>query len=552
METLKRYLDWSARFKANMIGFELEDKFEYPSHPMIGAPGAFTTAQLQEIVDYGLERHIQVVPVVQAPAHLAYVLKHPEFAELRADGNNYQSSLCDPRTYDLIFSMYDDVIAATKGVDYFFVSTDEVYYPGIESACKAPYNDENRSLQWVEFIQKAAAHLREKGRRPLAWVEYPVLPEHASLLPPELIDGVIGEAGYLPAEKKLGMRQLAYVSVQGGDYLFPNYEHLAGVSESIANGRHWEGNPIGVFGAAWDDAGLHNETFWLGWSSVAQWGWNPGTVAVDQQVAEFMDTYYGPRAAGMIEVYGLMQQQGQAWQRSWDRVVSRVRGPGYGNSYGKGIGVTRHDLTLELPPLPAMPELAADTAAFSKKYEESLSGARDNGRENDRLQLLLASEFGQVDYNSYNLEVFRALARFMGHHWDLLQGLAAVEHSLANAGASARQHKPAAAVGNLVAAHNRVNRLRKDGEQIFADLRAVFEKSRYPKGRTVDGREFFHQLDDTKDHWADRTADLGFMMAPERSMEMEKWEQQLSVVIHSYAQQNQVPVKGLGEARLEE
>src|SRR4029078_10651485 len=60
IETLKRYLDWSARFKANMIGLDLEDKFEYPSHPVIGAPGAFTTRELQEIVDYGLERHIQV------------------------------------------------------------------------------------------------------------------------------------------------------------------------------------------------------------------------------------------------------------------------------------------------------------------------------------------------------------------------------------------------------------------------------------------------------------------------------------------------------------
>ena len=90
IETLKRFLDWSARFKINRIGFELEDKFEYPSHPIIGVPGAFTTAQLQEIVNYGLERFIQVVPQIQSPAHMAYVLKHPEFADLRADGNNYQ------------------------------------------------------------------------------------------------------------------------------------------------------------------------------------------------------------------------------------------------------------------------------------------------------------------------------------------------------------------------------------------------------------------------------------------------------------------------------
>ena len=80
METLKRYLDWSARFKVNMIGFELEDKFEYPAHPIIGAPGAFTVAEMQEIVRYGLERFIQVVPQVQAPAHMAYVLKNERSA----------------------------------------------------------------------------------------------------------------------------------------------------------------------------------------------------------------------------------------------------------------------------------------------------------------------------------------------------------------------------------------------------------------------------------------------------------------------------------------
>jgi N-acetyl-beta-hexosaminidase len=82
IETLKRYLDWSARFKVNTIGFELEDKFEYPTNPVIGAPGAFTVAELQEIVDYGLQRFIQVVPQIQSPAHMAYVLKHPQFAHL--------------------------------------------------------------------------------------------------------------------------------------------------------------------------------------------------------------------------------------------------------------------------------------------------------------------------------------------------------------------------------------------------------------------------------------------------------------------------------------
>jgi hypothetical protein len=562
METLKRYLDWAARLKVNMIGFELEDKFEYPSHPVIGAPGAFTTAQLQELVNYGLERYIQIVPEIQAPAHLAYVLKHPQFAHLRADGNNYQSALCDPRTYDLIFSMYDDAVKASRGVDYLFASTDEVYYAGIESLCAKPYNPENRSLQWVEFVQKARDFLKPRGRRMLVWAEYPLFPEHVKLLPPDIIDGVIGEPEYLPAENKLGIRQMAYVSMQGSELLFPDHlslESERGISkgrlesafESISFGRHWKGNPIGVFGAAWDDSGLHNETFWLGWSAVAQYGWKPVTPSVEQHVAEFMNLYYGPRATGMVEIYRSLQRQARAWQRTWDRVPSRARGPGYGNSDGKGIGTARSDITLSPPPLPQGPDLKVQPV-LADKYSKFLAEARSRMLENDQLVHALQTNFSRVDRNRYNLEVFLSLARFIGHHWRLLVALVDSENSLRQAEAAAQRKDPRRAVGHMVAAYNTLDRLQQEGLKTFDDLKTVYEKSRFPKGQSVGGRKFVHILDDTKDHWADRTPDLSFMMAPEQGIGLSPWRKQLFELIQTYAKQHNVPVRGLGEARLEE
>ena len=238
IETLKRYFDWSARFKVNMIGFELEDKFEYPSHPVIGAPGAFTTRELQKIVSYALERHIQIVPQIQAPAHMCYVLKHPEFADLRSDASNYQSCMCDPKALDLIFSMYDDVIAATPGVDYVFVSTDEVYYAGNCAKCSQPYNPENRSLAWVDFAQKAHEHLAKCGRKMLIWAEFPLLPEHVKMLPADIIDG---EATFMPQEKERGMRQLAYMAMQGAELLFPDHLSLDGRKGHLEQGRSPQG-----------------------------------------------------------------------------------------------------------------------------------------------------------------------------------------------------------------------------------------------------------------------------------------------------------------------
>src|SRR5262249_56985545 len=105
------------------------------------------------------------------------------------------------------------------------------------------------------------------------------------------------------------------------------------------------------------DTGLHNETFWLGWSAVAQWGWNSGVASVEQHTVEFINAYYGPRTADMVEIYRSLGRQARSWGRSWDRVISRVRGPGYGNSYGKGRGTERRDMTLSPPAVPQMPDL---------------------------------------------------------------------------------------------------------------------------------------------------------------------------------------------------
>jgi hypothetical protein len=562
LETLKRYLDWSARFKINMIGFELEDKFEYPSHRIIGAPGAFTAAQLQEIVNYGLERHIQVVPQIQSPAHMAYVLKHPEFADLRADGNNYQACLCDQRSYDLIFSMHDDVIKATQGVEYFFVSTDEVYYAGICAKCDQPYNPENRSLKWAEFARRAHDFLAAKGRKMLAWVEYPFLPQHLDLLPSGIIDGVLGsDPNEIKAENQRGMRHLAYVSMQGAELLFPNHL-LMQTSSGLGKGRleaafeeisvrSRVGNPIGVYGAAWDDSGLHNETFWLGWATVAEYGWTPGFPSVEQTAAEFMNVYYGPQATGMIDIYRSLQQQARFFEGSWDRVVSKARGPGYGNSYGKGIGTTRFDQTLPRPALPSLPGLSF-TPVYVDRYARLAAEARQRSLENDVLMHSLQENFTKVARNRYNLEVLLSLAEFTAHHNRMVQNLQKIEESLKRARESAEKNTPKQAVGCLVEAYDLARETVEERRRAFDFLKTIWEKSRFPKGQEVSGRKFLHVLDDVKDHWADRRAGLSYMIAPEESIGLEQWMEDLTALIHSYARKNDLPIRPLEVMRLED
>ena len=565
LETLKRFLDWMARFKLNMVSFELEDKFEYPTHPIIGAPGAFTTRQMQKLVRYGLERHIQIVPNVQAPAHMCYVLKHEEFAHLRCDGSNYQICMDEPEARKLIFDMYDDLCQATQGVDLFHVSTDEVYYAGICEKYRKPYNPTNRSLTWVDFVQAAHEHLSKNGRRIIIWVEYPVLAEHVEMLPPGIIDGILSpgkDPAMVAACDARGIRQLAYCPIQGEEKLFPNYfshvgrdgrrqpGRLADTVEVTCRPSGAGGNPIGTFVAGWDDAGLHNETFWLGWAAMAQGGWAPGAAPIEQTVAEFTEIFYGRGVSDMVELYRRMQDQARFWESSWDRRPSRVRGPGYGYSGGKRP-VTRSDWTLLPPALPDPRDLACQPA-WQGRYERLLAEAPARLRENDQLLAGLHASLVRAERNRYNLEVFLSLAQFIRSHVEMLLGVAEAEALLGRAAEAEKAPQPRQAVGMMVAAHAKVGGVMEGACDAYRSLEKVWEKSRLPKNAPAGGREFLHVMDDVKDHFADRRADLSYHIAPFESIGLDKWREALGEVIRSYAAAHGLAVAGLADAPMDD
>jgi len=554
IETLKRFIDWAAFFKANAIGFEIEDKYEYPRHPVIGAPGAFTKAQIQELTAYALERYVQLVPQIQAPAHMAYVLKHEEFAHLRADQSNYQICMCNEEALELIQDLYQDLIDATPGVEYFHASTDEVYYAGICSECQKqrPFNDENRSLAWADFVNRMHDWLQEKGRRMLSWVEYPLLVEDIGRLPRGLINGVITPGNtdqWVTALKVNGIPSLVYSSQQGGELLFPGYfpvdhpyrgvprdgrldEPARTVQEMIDRGAAL----LGTYAAAWDDSGLHNETFWLGWATVTQYGWTPGRPRIEQSVADFMDVFYGPGNQDLIEIYRIIMEGARFYESSWDRVPATRLKPTYGSWAGKGRDTTRIDLTLTPPSLPfSYDETLIADRSYSHRYAQILEQAPLVRKDLRSALLSLQGKLGQVERNRYNLEVLLAIAYFEKDFTDMLLSLQDVEGLLLKASQAVSEERSRDAVALLAQAHENVSEILRDRAEMWNGVVDVFEKSRFPKGQRVGGREFVHVLDDLKDHPADRRAGLDYMLEPLENMGLEEWNRQLANYIRVFA-----------------
>ncbi len=556
--TLKRYLDQAAYFKFNAVAFEMEDKYEFPSHPIIGAPGAYTKAEMHEITAYAKERFIQIIPMIQAPSHMSYVLKHEEFAHLKADNNNYNICMCDEEAIQLIFDLYQDMIDATPDVDYFLVSTDEIYFAGICDKCKDEYNDINRSQAWVDFANRANKFIQKHGRKMISWIEYPLLPKDIHKLPSTMIDGVISSGKdqiWIDEENKAGIRQLNYNSIQGSEFLFPNYfpteyrnkkidGNLRSTSISSAKVIRKGADLMGSFTAAWDDSGLHSELFWLGWATGVQYSWTVGKPALEQSTADFMDAFYGYNSPDMIEIYKILEDGARFYQDLWDNVISKERAPGYGDWFGKGKNTKRYDLTFETLPIPNI----NSEKSFSIKYAKKIKLAATFKRDNERVISLLMNNFSKVEKNHYNLEVLVAIAYLEQYTINTLFNWVKIENYL-NLAAQANDDY-SKAVKNLVEAHNLAGEILKGEQKVGKNLKTVWEKSRFEKCRTVNGKEFVHVLDDLKDHFADRRTNIKHMLAPFERMEVEKWQNSLMGVIKDFAKTHDVAITGLSEKPL--
>jgi hypothetical protein len=397
----------------------------------------------------------------------------------------------------------------------------------------------------------------------LCWAEYPLLEKHIGLLPPGLINGVtqVGRGNnWNEALKHQGINQLIYSSQQGGELLVPDFLP----SESTYHGQQIAGriaepvqtintvlrrgiNAIGTFAAAWDDSGLHDELFWLGWATVTQYGWSPECPSVEQSTADFMDIYYGHGNHDMIEIYRTLMEGARFYENSLDRVPATRLKPSYGSWARKGRDTTRIDLTIHPPQLPFSYDMTLVVEDnFSRVYGSRLEQAPSLLIRLDKLIHNLSGKLLTVSRNRYNLEVLLSIARFEKHFCYMLLELKEAESRLLAASLALDEGRESEVVNLMASAHSTVAGILVDRAKMWSELKKTWEISRYEKGRTVEGRKFKHVLDDLKDHHADRRAGLDYMLEPLENMGLESWNENLAAYIRYFAKET-----GLGLPELD-
>ena len=564
---LERAVRQAAFFKINGFSIKLEGHFQYQHAPALVDPYALSPAELQELTDYGLRYHVQVVPYLDAPAHIAFILKHPEYASLREyPDSNYELCVTNADSYKLLDGMYQDLLDANRGVKYFILSTDEPYYIGLADNDQCHEAARAKELGSVgkllaEFLDKAAGYLHDRGRTVIFWGEYPLKPDDIASLPSYLVNGETYGPKFDPQFWRRGIREMDYTSTEGEERLFPKYYILPSADRVHPSPGGGDGRVadmfdhtsygdaaqlpdlMGVFVAGWADAGLHPETFWLGYATGAAAGWHSGSPDPSESMNTFYPLFYGPGAVNMGRVYQLMSEQAQFWEDSWETGPSSARKPIWGNSYGLFTPPRpAHDFTLTLPAVPVMPglELAADWSAKNAKRLELASRFLAG---NDELEDLLRMNLERVVWNRYNLEVYLSIAELCRQNLRMIEDLGRIDALLKSAHAQAAKNQPARSVAALDRAIDQARRIRSERNQALRQAEETWGESWYPRVAEANGRRFLHELDDVKDHVPDRTVDMSYLVYRELILPVGDWTDKVEAVRNQYAVGNHLAAR---------
>ncbi|MGN6801208.1 MAG: family 20 glycosylhydrolase, partial [Ginsengibacter sp.] len=572
LKALKAEIRRAAFFKINALSIKLEGHFQFASARPLIEPYAYTPEEYQQITNYAKDHFVELIPYLDAPAHISFILKHPEYYSLRSfPSSNYELSVTNPQADKLILAMFDDLIDANKGSKHIVFSTDEAYYVGKGESEKSQAKALGGNGKLLaDYIKRISAHLHDKGKDPILWIEYPLTSDDISMLPSYIIDGEYNPK-WASQLKKQGIKQLIYTSTQGVEPLFPNYYKLVAdplhqanstilnddelQQGDLSNGRvngliktiktaisNKDADFLGTIVAGWGDAGLNPETFWLGYATGCAFAWNVNSGDASDLSERFYQSFYGNRSSNIQEIYKLLSVQAQFWDKSWQWKESSFRKGIFGNSSTVfDVPKAAKDQFFEPLPLPEGENLKVSDS-WKTRNSRIIQMARAYLKENDTLMSLLQDNFEKANYNQHNLQILRTVAVLCRQNLKMILQLDRIDQLL-KLSSKASITNPAICVSLMDLALDLSKDIKRNRNMALYEVCSVWYQDWFPRVEEANGRTFLNKVDDVKDHQPVRSVDMSYLIYRELNFPFSDWANKLIEVRNSFAQKHGLPAR---------
>ena len=512
---VENFIRTLARYKINMLIWEWEDKFEYRSHPEIGAPGAFTMQQMQNFTSLARQYHIQIVPLVQGLGHVSFILKHPQNKHLReVPSDNWGFCPLREGTYEMEFDLIKEAIEATPGSEYFHIGCDETYVlgKGVECGCQAKLAEIGRYALKEIYINRIAEQVKKLGRKPMAW-DGGYEPEEKV----KPVEGLMTPGGYDSRKDALALEKgyplYIYDPNPGIEHLFLPYFYRETIYDQY--GGHLErsyrelapaalsGKFKGMISTSWNCSGVHNQIWMLRYIIAAEYSWSGSNPGLEEFTDKFFVNYYGSQSRNVRELYEILNKASYYYMDSFERKVWH---------WGE-VGKTH------------LPDLPRDDVEYdpywNTQYRDRVSASREMVPSMRRALTICRINQAAGAKNAYDFELFTRLAELFDHTARTYLALSSLERAITEAH---RTHfnDNTAAYRALERAAGIVESNLKERAEVFGRIKQTWEKSQLPKGMSTTEKKYVHGRDQ-QHNFANRRPDLTFMIYDEQKLGLEDY-----------------------------
>ncbi len=165
-KTIKAYIRLAAVLGLNQLYLYMEDLYEIPEYPYFGAfRGRYSREELKECDAYGISYGVELIPCVQALAHLETFLRWPENAPLRDNYDNLMPE--EESTYELVECMIRS-LKHTFRTKKIHLGMDEAHRLGLGAYLKKHGPTERLTIM-KRHLAKVEELCRKYDLEPMIW-----------------------------------------------------------------------------------------------------------------------------------------------------------------------------------------------------------------------------------------------------------------------------------------------------------------------------------------------------------------------------------------------
>ncbi|RTE53450.1 glycoside hydrolase family 20 [Arenibacter aquaticus] len=481
-------LDKLASYKINGIILEIEDKLKFKRQPVIASEDALSIEEWKQISEYAKERHIEISPLVQGLGHASFILKHPEYKELRDNvESDWAFNPLDPKTYEVQFDLYLDAMEAFPYGKYLHVGGDEVH----TTARGSKESPLKLQLMW---LNKVANFAEEHGKTPIFWDDMPLKQAdvYAPMFKKEMTEE---EVDRIWANNEHKLLEFLDIFPRNCIYMRWNYEspqavgnikamkwftdHGMEVMGATAGQTRWvlmpqeesnmeniksfalssiESGLKGLLLTLWDDDSPHFELYMRGILAFAEYSWAGDKRSKDEIKSAFRQRQYGYTMAEEKNAFITKLEKPVAF---WKNALLKKNQRNFLHTINNPL----EEAVINFPD-------KDNTGAWTLEHEARLKKASQVLKTTDSIAQAIADARSIALRNDHNLQVYEQVNKLAQYSPKIL--LTLKEYDLAD-----NREEITAAAGKLKDLESEFNTIRKELETVYGKTRILNKPDNY-------------------------------------------------------------------------